>query len=395
MDTAAVTGGEVWVAEGSYSDSPDTHGGGGLVLPTYVSLYGGFAGSETTREQRDWARHPTFLAPRARTPGGRYFITAAAGQWVSAVDGFVITGGGADAGPGAISCVGASPLIRNNVFSGWYPASTALLWASMSSPVIYNNAFAGNGIRATGLLALVSGAASVQNNLFVGNAAYGVAGGEGLLKCVSSSARVSNNLFDGNATRADSAFLIAQKTALAVTNNTFVNNQGGGFVSMWTATTVFVNNTAAFNSVGKALPLPSTPTVHNNVLYQSGPLAPPVGGGNIEAYPGFADLFHGDFRPTAGSPTVDAGDDGAVEHGEVDLDGHPRIRGAHVDIGAYEFSGSGIPGLDPGEALKIAGGLEVLSPEGLDWLAASGQTRGLSITDAVALLKALSNSADR
>ncbi|HEX5621213.1 MAG TPA: choice-of-anchor Q domain-containing protein [Solirubrobacteraceae bacterium] len=59
-----------------------------------------------------------------------------------------------------------------------------------------------------------------------------------------------------------------------------------------------------------------------------------AGIGNQSAEPLFAD---GDYRPAAGSPTIDAG---ALDTrgGSVDPDGHPRMLGTAPDIGAYEFS---------------------------------------------------------
>ena len=59
-----------------------------------------------------------------------------------------------------------------------------------------------------------------------------------------------------------------------------------------------------------------------------------AGIGNQTAEPVFAD---NDYRPAAGSPTVDAG---ALDTraGSVDPDGHPRMLGSAPDIGAYEYA---------------------------------------------------------
>ncbi len=51
-----------------------------------------------------------------------------------------------------------------------------------------------------------------------------------------------------------------------------------------------------------------------------------------------------DLRLLAASPCIEAGDPGLViEFGETDLDGHPRVMGCRVDMGAYEFV-TGDPG---------------------------------------------------
>lgn len=62
------------------------------------------------------------------------------------------------------------------------------------------------------------------------------------------------------------------------------------------------------------------------------------GVGNIGADPLFADPVGGDYRLTAGSLSIDAGDPTLFfTPGETDLDGHPRVLCGRVDLGAYEF----------------------------------------------------------
>ena len=63
---------------------------------------------------------------------------------------------------------------------------------------------------------------------------------------------------------------------------------------------------------------------------------PSDGTGNITSNPLFVDAANGDFRLQAGSPCIDAGNN-AYAVGSVDMDGNPRIQGARVDMGAYEY----------------------------------------------------------
>jgi len=60
---------------------------------------------------------------------------------------------------------------------------------------------------------------------------------------------------------------------------------------------------------------------------------------NINAEPLFADSDNGDYRLSASSPCIDAGDPNYIaEPNEMDLDGKPRVIGGRIDMGAFEYS---------------------------------------------------------
>ena len=95
----AVSGDQIWVAAGIYY--PDEGGGqtdndcsASFVLQDGVAVYGGFAGTETQRSQRDPGTNVTVLS------GGNtnyHVVTADAGVGSSAVlDGFTVSGGNAN-----------------------------------------------------------------------------------------------------------------------------------------------------------------------------------------------------------------------------------------------------------------------------------------------------------
>jgi hypothetical protein len=63
---------------------------------------------------------------------------------------------------------------------------------------------------------------------------------------------------------------------------------------------------------------------------------PASGTGNFTNAPLFVDQAGGDFHLQASSPCINAGLNAYVQGG-TDLDGNPRIQGATVDVGAYEF----------------------------------------------------------
>ncbi|HUW95696.1 MAG TPA: DUF1565 domain-containing protein, partial [Anaerolineae bacterium] len=151
---AAGTGDEIWVAEGTYKP-------GALITATFqltsgVALYGGFAGSESSLEERDWTVHETILSGDIGTPDdtsdNSYHVVTGSGTGGTAVlDGFTIRGGHADGASfsqqlgGGMYNEGGSPTLVNVTFSGNY----AYLGGGMenynsSSPTLGNVTFSGN-----------------------------------------------------------------------------------------------------------------------------------------------------------------------------------------------------------------------------------------------------------
>lgn len=118
---SASGGDEVWVAAGTYrpdTTSPDVY----FTLKDGVGLYGGFAGTEALRSQRNPATNVTTLSG-----GGLSYhvVYAGAGVTTSAVlDGFTVTGGNAngltvgnqeDIGGGMLN-KNSSPTVSNCTF---------------------------------------------------------------------------------------------------------------------------------------------------------------------------------------------------------------------------------------------------------------------------------------
>ena len=66
-------GAEIWAAAGTYlptvrTDPADPRSAT-FILPNGVKVYGGFAGTETSRDQRNWVAHPTILSGDLGTAG--------------------------------------------------------------------------------------------------------------------------------------------------------------------------------------------------------------------------------------------------------------------------------------------------------------------------------------
>jgi len=143
---AAVPGDEIWVAA-TYTPAPPGDAVSSFVLREGVALYGGFAGGETARNQRDWSAHATVLSgdvgrddtfdPQGSWPYNYHINTANSGHVVvgsgvgasAVLDGFTITAG-AYGPPGTPA---GDPLLYG---SGLYVAN--------GSPTVANCTFVNN-----------------------------------------------------------------------------------------------------------------------------------------------------------------------------------------------------------------------------------------------------------
>jgi hypothetical protein len=86
---------EVWVAAGVYTPTDVLDIDASFVLPQEIALYGGFAGDESSREERDWQIHETILSGELGDPGDpednvRHVVLAADD---ARLDGFTVSGG--------------------------------------------------------------------------------------------------------------------------------------------------------------------------------------------------------------------------------------------------------------------------------------------------------------
>jgi hypothetical protein len=132
-----------------------------------------------------------------------------------------------------------------------------------------------------------------------------------------------------------------------IINNTITDNTRGAFLYAIEAagsSATVINNILAF-SLGNADILFTAGgarrvadlTVKNSLITNQGPLMLVGQNGNITGDPKYADPNNGDFRLSASSPAVNAGDNSAPGLPMTDLDGKPRVAGAAVDMGAFEF----------------------------------------------------------
>lgn len=164
----------------------------------------------------------------------------------------------------------------------------------------------------------------------------------------SADVRVINNLVEGQVDDAGRpgavAIAVSQGNAnFVVANNTLVNSENGisiggaQFGATWQG--VVANNIVAnISEFGISIDNPSAAVVNDhNLVFNTGGNNFTPGPGTLIVDPAF--VGSGDYGLMLGSPAQDVGNNARVPVDVLtDIDGHQRIQGAAVDLGAYEVS---------------------------------------------------------
>lgn len=214
----ADAGDQVWMAEGLYKptdDGPDPEDRTAtFALSNGVALYGGFAGTETTLEERDWTVYETILSGDVGVPGDSldnsyHVVTVSGADSTAILDGFIIQHGTANGGSepddrgGGFLLLSASPTLRN----------LTIRW----------NTAAGGGEQLGGGMYVEDGSSLMEDILFERNVAFGgglyASGGQLTLRRV----RFSGNITAGT-------YLVSGSAAFIEDGLFETNVRGGGLV---------------------------------------------------------------------------------------------------------------------------------------------------------------------
>ena len=370
----------VWVAAGVYRPAIDPNDPDPRVasfrIPYYVSLYGGFAGDETSLNQRNWLQNQTILDGDLNTDDVGFTNNGENSYHVVTLydsimlDGFIIRGGNANHPTDTQARKGGGlyyenyaslPMLKNMLFrenyavnggglavvyspGGGYASEAGVaaagLVASFGNITFQNNhAYQGGGIW-TDYYVILDRGGFYNNQAVFGGGIYSLG-----------SLEIYNSLFSGN-TASDSGGAIFQDApnAVMIKNATFSGNAStnGGAGSFLQGTTEIKNSILWGNqsTQGAAVQINPDPAVgsvtyYNSLVQQSGGSSDAWnsavgndGGGNLDIDPLFGDPS---LRLTAASPAVDRGEDAYLSPMAMrDYAGFPRVLGGHVDMGAYE-----------------------------------------------------------
>jgi len=340
--TTAVNGDEIWAAAGTYKPTTGADRAATFQLKNGVALYGGFAGTETARIQRNLAVNATILSGDLsgddvgftnNSENVYHVVTGATG---ATLDGFSITAGNAnDVGSGwpDTSCGGgmfsnsSSPTLTNLTFSGNFATYGGGMFNNSSSPALANVTFSGNSATYGAGMFNDSSSPALANVTFSGNSATSYGGGMGNWNI--SSPTLTNVTFSGN--------------SATYYGGGMFNNSGSP--SPQIRNTIFWDNTAPSGEGAQIFNNGSTSSVSDSVvqggcpagstctnIIATNPLLGTIGdyGGSTQTIP-----------LLAGSSAIDTGNDATCA--ATDQRGISRPQGAHCDIGAYEYADTTAP----------------------------------------------------
>ena len=262
----ASRGQQIWVGAGTYYPTRGQDRSASFVLKEGVEIYGGFAGSETSRETRDWKAHPSILSgdigrKDTKTDNSKHVVTGANN---AVLDGFTITGGysavdsssrSSPSGPGSGQKTHTSP---QNILQSKGEGFGAGILNFNAAPLIRNCTITGNeALKGGGVYNVTAGKGTPRfwNVVISNNFAAGRGGG------------MSNDLF----------------THPILVNVSFINNstnaKGGGLYNDFNCSPLLINvlftgnraaQAAAMGNDGSSSPVIFHATIVGNTATDSG-----------------------------------------------------------------------------------------------------------------------------
>lgn len=323
---AASPGDQIWVAAGTYYER--------VTLKDGVALYGGFAGTETTLDQRDWKANVSILDGQS---GGTVVTAFGLSSTATRIDGFTIQNGSNS----GLYCSSSSPTISNNTISGNTASSYGggIYLNDNSSPTISNNTISGNETGQGGGIFCFSSSPTIRNNTINENKAS--SSGGGIYCWNNSSPTISNNTVSRN-TAYSGGGIFCSYSSPTISNNTINGNKAplGGGIDCYSSSSIIINNTISGNETdegGGIFCSSSSLTISNNRISE-----------NMSTY------FGGGICCFTSSPTISnntiSGNTASSDGGGIYLDENssPTISNniiAFNNSGIYAYNSSSSPTL--------------------------------------------------
>jgi hypothetical protein len=329
-------GSEIWVAGGSYRPGMQTTDS--FIIPANTSIYGGFAGNETSRDQRDILNNETTLSGFiALVPDGQSGYYETRNNIVVTMDGngalldgftveksglYGIFGNGNDYS--VMNC-----LIRNNNQTGLYceNGNLTILWCEVSGSGRYGIYHLGNGY------SLTFENCKIHDNQW-----------DGVYTDQSTSTILNSLIYQNGLEISPSHYyginLNNPYSSPVIRNSTIVQNVNEGIRRSGGSLPDIVNCIVYYNGGNSPLAgLNPDVVAYNCCIADCNEV-----NNNFNDAPGFAYTTEPNNLPVAGnyhlvwnSPCVDTGDSDEYTD-EMDIDGESRVYGIRVDRGADEVT---------------------------------------------------------
>ena len=332
---------EIWVAQGIYKPTSTADRTISFNIPNRIKLLGGFLGTETTKNQRNFNINPTILSGEIGSPStvgdnSYHVVTFFAVSDNTVLDGFTIKDGNANLSANRIQPSPNPPISSMTVNNGG-----GIGLDNGSSPMIINCKIISNdAIFGGGLFATNNSNPTVRNTIFRNNqATFG-----GASYHLNSNPTYREILMTGN--KATGAAMYNNGSNPIIINATLAGNGGLNGAIFNSNSTPVIKNSILW---GNITPFNDVQSVISYSIIEGGY----TGVSNLNLNPQFINLIPyglaptllGDYTLTNTSPAIDAGDNGIIGLTDKDLwENSRRFNGGIVDVGAYEFQGNRIGG---------------------------------------------------
>jgi parallel beta-helix repeat protein len=311
---------EIWVAAGTYKPTEGNDRNISFHLKNDVTIYGGFAGTETLRSERNWSTHITILSGDIGIVGNNtdntYHVIYNYNANTAILDGFTIRGGnafGSSGYGGGVYNEYSSPTLANCIITGNNaPVGAGIYNYNFSFPTFINCLIYGNeasGGWGGGMYNYYYSSPTLSNCTLSGNTSTQYGGG--MVNNYESSPNIYNSIIWGNTATTNGNQIYNDNSAAKMYYTCYSNGTGDVFISSGTVT-------ADANCITSA--------------------------------PMFVNAAGGDYRINGISPCKNTGSNG-YSASAYDLRGQIRIQDTTIDMGAYEWTS----GIDPTNVITWTG----------------------------------------
>lgn len=362
----AVSGVEVWAAEGTYL--PGVSRSDSFVVKPGVRVCGGFTGVETVRQQRDWNAHETILSGDIPGDNSYHVVSAFGANPTAILDGVTIANGQATGG-GDFNNGGGVYVDNGGV--------------TIANSTISNNQA---GTYGGGVSTNNTGTAIVVNSSFLNNSTPWHGGGFYIDAQSPSPSMAINCVFVGNTAWRGGGICVEGQVFAADLEPRLVNLSLSGNTAGGEGDGIHTNTTIN----GSAGPV----HIENSIVWSNGPLGMTSFGTSVQAVvnysivkgdwagpgthiltedPSFADATIGNLRLNLDSPAIDAGDGTVVPMDEYDADGNHVMDSPVGRDRDFNWRTMNIPYIpdtgnaDPGDRCIDMGAYEAYDPALIFW----------------------------